>query len=398
MVKIDCKVVYECCNFEYSWDHSFPENDKVTNIWCENLCKASAANYQYSGTIKNICYCHATKPTFIDSTQLYSCTNNFLCPGISGELCGGYYKNNWTKRITVSKIDRATEIVTVKNTQATSATFVSIRNSTTSVFMDMITSDTSPAIVTQSTPYTVPALSSTTSENAITAISTIITETQTQTTRGIEHIDTNGEWSSWKFCEVNCVREDTTEGIQRRWRQCNGEKCSGTDIEERPCSKPGICKGMRPRKLLCKCPKRLINTKWHFLDGKNITNSEVKKIVLEDINKNVKSEITVDKKTVSKEVRTKTSSVNKRKSAQFIGWGCIVFLILPIVFLIAIDLLNCCIHFRTHLGRGKRNRIRAISNIQDQSDSLKPLQENVSITEKYYASRCGNNFHLDEIK
>ncbi|CAC5416397.1 unnamed protein product [Mytilus coruscus] len=205
-------------------------------------------------------------------------------------------------------------------------------------------------------------------------------------------------WNDWKFCEVNCVREDTTNGTQRRWRTCNGLECSGDDMEERACSEPEICKRMRPRKLLCKCPKRLINTKWHFLDGKNITDAEVKKIVLIDFNKNIKSEMSVDKKTVSKESRKKKSSVNKRKSSQSIGWGCIVFLVLPVIFLIAIDILNCCIHFRSRYGCRKRIRIRPISNIQDQKDGTKPVQENVNVTEIYYASRCGNGFHPDEIK
>ncbi|CAG2240110.1 unnamed protein product [Mytilus edulis] len=160
-----------------------------------------------------------------------------------------------------------------------------------------------------------------------------VTVTKTQATSemsvstGIEQIDTNGEmgmWNDWKFCEVHCVREDTIEGTQRRWITCNGSECSG----------------MRPRKLLCKCPKRLINIKWHNLDGKNITHSEVKEKVLEDFNKNIKSEISVDRKTVTKEVRKKISSVNKRQSSQPIGWGCIVFMGLPTFFLIAMDLIN----------------------------------------------------------
>ncbi|CAC5399843.1 unnamed protein product [Mytilus coruscus] len=203
----------------------------------------------------------------------------------------------------------------------------------------MITSDTSSAIATNSTPYTTQELSSTTSENANNDISPVLTETSIQATTG-----------------------------------------------------------MRPRKLLCKCPKRLINTKWHLIDGKNITDAEVKRMVLEDFNKNIKSEISVDKKTVSKEVRKKTSSVNKRKSAQSIGWGCIVFLVLPMVFLIVIDILNCCIHFRACCGRRKRNRIAAVSVIEDHGDSANSPQDNVDITEEFYASRCGNNFHPDEMK
>ncbi|XP_052085213.1 uncharacterized protein LOC127722375 [Mytilus californianus] len=327
----DCAVVYQCYWFvPLRWTLLF-ENNAVTNNWCEDQCKAHATNYQYAGTISNKCFCGKVDPEWIDSTSTFAqCTEKNQCPGDISEFCGGYYKSYTVtyKRITVSKIERSTETVTVK------------RDSATAAFITMIPSDASPATVSKSNSYTIRQdLSYTTSENANTAISTVMTENTTNAT-----------------------------------------------------------KGMRPRKLLCKCPKRLINTKWHVLDGKNITNSEVKKIVLEDFNKNVKSEITVDKKTVSKEERKKHSSVNKRKSAQSIGWGCIVFVILPMGFLIAIDILNCCIHFQTYLGRRKRNRIRAISNIQDQSDSSKPLQENVSITKKFYASKFGNNFHPDEMK
>ncbi|CAG2203285.1 unnamed protein product [Mytilus edulis] len=207
-----------------------------------------------------------------------------------------------------------------------------------------------------------------------------------------------GMWNDWTFCEVNCIQEDTEDGKQRRWRTCNGLKCSGKEMEERACSEPEICKGMRPRKLLCKCPKRLINTKWHFLDGMNITDAEVKKIVLDDFNKNIKSEISVDKKTESKEIRKKKSSVDKRKSSQSMGWGCIVFLVLPMVFLIAMNILNCCIHFLSRFGGRKRIGIIPISITQDQRDSTTPLPENVNDDESYYASRCGNDFHPDEMK
>ncbi|CAG2194251.1 unnamed protein product [Mytilus edulis] len=291
--------------------------------------------------------------------------------------------------------ETVTETVTVTNTQATSATFLSIRDPTTAYFMKMITSDIYLTTFTQITPNIIQKFSSTATENIDTAISVVMTKTSTQTTIA------NGEWgmwNDWKFCEVNCVREDTTNGTQRRWRTCNGSKCSGKDMEERACSEPEICKGMRPRKLLCKCPKRFINTKWHFLDGMNITNAEVKKIVLEDFNKNTKSEISVNKKTVSKEVRKKNSSVNQTKSSQFIGWGCIVFLVLPMIFLIAIDILNCCIHFRSRFGGRKRKRIRSISTTHNHRESTKPLQENVNAAESYYASRCGNDFHPDEMK
>ncbi|XP_071140149.1 uncharacterized protein [Mytilus edulis] len=294
----DSAVIYVCYNFnQHNWDKG-TQNNGLTNIWCVNHCKDADTKYKFAGTISDFCYCRKKELVPTHKYQDIECISK--CPGNSSEICGRDFS-----RITVSTIGLPTETVPVTNTQATSASFVSIKESTTTYFMKMITTTTYPARVT---------------------------------------------------------------------------------------------KRMRPRKLLCKCPKRLINTKWHFLDGKNITDAEVKKMVVEDFNKNIESEISVDKTTVSKEIRKKNSSVNKRKSSQSIGWGCIVFLILPVVFLIAIDILNCCIHFQSRLGDRKRNRISPTSDIQDTRDSTKPLQENVNATENDYASRSGNYFHLDEMK
>lgn len=78
---------------------------------------------------------------------------------------------------------------TVTNTKATSATSVSTRNSTMIEFMNMITSDTSLAIGTKSSHDTTWALSSTTSQNANNDISPVMTETSTQETTGIAHVD-----------------------------------------------------------------------------------------------------------------------------------------------------------------------------------------------------------------
>ncbi|CAC5399847.1 unnamed protein product [Mytilus coruscus] len=335
-MRIDRAVVKLCYEYDNSSRTYFRFKEKLTNIWCENLCKYAVDNYRYCGTSYTVCYCRETELSATGKRQNKCKTP---CPGKKQETCGMINSREQPTHVTVSEIEKSTETVTVKNTQATIATSVSIKDSTTADFMNMITSATSPVTVTKSSLYTNQGIYSTSSENANTAISNVMTQTSTNAT-----------------------------------------------------------KGMRPKKLLCKCPKRLINTKWHFLDGKNIPDAEVKKMVLEDFNTNIKSEISVDKKTVSKEVRKKHSSVNKRKSSQSIGWGCFVFLILPMVFLIAIDILNCCIHFRTHFGGRKRNRIRPISNTQDQRDSPKSVQENVNVNESYYASRCGNNFHPDEMK
>ncbi|VDI30968.1 Hypothetical predicted protein [Mytilus galloprovincialis] len=354
----DAVMVASCYKLDSSWTDvlwgNFNENDSL----CKNICKEASLTYTYYGTTVEQCFCGKTIPTL---------SNN------NGNNCAGQNSFRWL--LTVSEIGE----------------------SFTTSFMDLINTDTSQSTTMKST-NTKKSITAT-SANAHTSIST----ESTLSTTDIEMSTSkeNGEWSRWNdwtFCEVNCVREDTTNGTQSRLRTCNGSKCSGKNVEERACSEPEICKGMRPRKLLCKCPKRLINTKWHFLDGMNITDAEVKKIVLEDFNKNTKSEISVNKKTVSKEVRKKISSVNQKKSSQSIGLGCIVFLVLPMVFLIAIDILNCCIHFRSRFGGRKRNLNRPISNTQVQRERPKPLQENSNNTENYYASRCGNNFHPDEMK
>ena len=86
--------------------------------------------------------------------------------------------------------DRTTETVIVKNTQGTGATSVSRRVSAMTEFINMITSDTSSALSTKITPYTTQDVSRTTSENANNDISSVMTETSTQTTTGIANIDT----------------------------------------------------------------------------------------------------------------------------------------------------------------------------------------------------------------
>ncbi|VDI55960.1 Hypothetical predicted protein, partial [Mytilus galloprovincialis] len=261
----------------------------------------------------NRCYCRADKPTWIDQTKKFKCTNHFDCPGSSNDICGGEFLPQRSEQITVSKMERISEAVTVQINQASSAfaTSISLRDTTTTDVNGVVSSETSSA--------------------------TVMTETSTP---------------------ARTVK--------------------------------------RSKKLLCECPKKFCNTKWHFLDGLEIRDSDVMKIVLEDFYQNILSEITIDKKYVTKEVRKRNSAVNKTKSAKFIGTGCIVFLILPMVIVIAIDLLKCCSHFRTRSYRKKhvkRNRISAIPG-----DIEIPLQENVPSTDDYYASRCGNNFHPDEFK
>ncbi|CAG2203304.1 unnamed protein product [Mytilus edulis] len=224
----------------------------------------------------------------------------------------------------------------------TSTTSVSVKKSKTAYFLKMITNDTSPATVTQNTPDTLKEITSKSNKTVNSSVLTVMSEASTQTPTG-----------------------------------------------------------KRPKKLLCRCPKKFCNNKWQFLDGLHITDSEIMKIVLEDFYQNILSEITIDKKFVTKEVRKRNSAINKTISAKYIGWVSIVFLILPVVLLIVLDLLNCCVNVqkRSRCSRHcKRNRIKDISDSKYHGDIVMPPQENVPSTEDYFASRCGNNLHPDEMK
>lgn len=80
-----------------------------------------------------------------------------------------------------------TKALTVQNTKATNAsvTSISIRDTTTADFNSMLTSVTSPAIIMQSTPYTVKEIFSLTLANRNIAISS---ETSTPVRTGIKQV------------------------------------------------------------------------------------------------------------------------------------------------------------------------------------------------------------------
>lgn len=79
--------------------------------------------------------------------------------------------------------------MTVHNTLATSATSIYIRDTTTEDDNGMLTSETFPAITTQSTPFIVKDISSSTSENVKSAILSVKTETSTPARTGMQHVD-----------------------------------------------------------------------------------------------------------------------------------------------------------------------------------------------------------------
>ncbi|VDI24024.1 Hypothetical predicted protein [Mytilus galloprovincialis] len=125
----------------------------------------------------NYCFCRETKPLVSNKEDDHQCTKK--CQGNNDDMCGGYVNY---PLITVSEIDRTTKTVNEKNTQGTSATYVSTRVSVITEFINMITSDKSSIIATKNTHYTTQASSSTTSKNANNDISSVMTETSTQAT------------------------------------------------------------------------------------------------------------------------------------------------------------------------------------------------------------------------
>ncbi|VDI74494.1 Hypothetical predicted protein, partial [Mytilus galloprovincialis] len=273
----------------------------------------------------DFCYCRTTTPYWKHQKAANECTS--YCPGTSVEICGRSFD-----RATVSKIDRTTPTVTTTISQITTATSLAIASSLTTTNIDMRTTDTATSTISQITTATSPAI-----EESLTTTSTEMKTTGTSpavvTTESFTTTSTNLPYSTSTVTTKTSTHTNTDVTL------------STTDRGNQ-------------NKMLCECPKSSVNTKWHFLDEMDLTDSEATEIILQHFYQNILPEITVDKKAVTKEVRKRTSAVNKTQPAQFIGWGCIVFLILPVVILVSIDLLNCCIYFqRRRSRRNKRNQI-----------------------------------------
>ena len=101
-----------------------------------------------------------------------------------------------------------------------------------------------------------------------------------------------------------------------------------------------VLSGFRPKKLNCKCLCRYINTKWHFLDGLNITQRAVKNIVQKDFEENVEGNITIDKQSLSTIIQKKISVKTGRPVSTSIGWTAMLFLAVPCVLIVSVDLMD----------------------------------------------------------
>ncbi|XP_076080341.1 uncharacterized protein LOC143051267 [Mytilus galloprovincialis] len=323
----DCGLLFKCFTFHASyWPTSIQVNAN-TNLWCEDHCKTANIDNTFSGTISDFCYCRTTTPNSNQQKADDECTS--YCPDNSVEICG-----RSSDRLTVSKIDRTTLTVTTTISQITTLTSLAIASSLTTTNIDMRTTDTATSTISQITTATSPAieesLTTTTTEMKTTDISPAVVTTELFRTSS-EHLPYS----------ISTVTSQTST-------------YTNTDVALSTTDR------VNQKKMLCECPKSLVNTKWHFLDEMDITDSEATEIILQHFYQNILPEMTVDKKAVTKEVRKRTSAVNKTQPAQFIGWGCIVFLILPVVTLVSIDLLNCCIYVQKRVRRNKRKRINSM--------------------------------------
>ncbi|XP_052094706.1 mucin-17-like [Mytilus californianus] len=90
----------------------------------------------------------------------------------------------------------------------------------------------------------------------------------------------------------------------------------------------------------CMCPKSTTSNKWLFIQDMNLTISELRKIVEEDFEKNIKHEITVNTNALSKTLRQKTSAPDYRKSSSSLGWLSITIITLPVVLMVSMDIIN----------------------------------------------------------
>ncbi|XP_063430553.1 uncharacterized protein LOC134712694 [Mytilus trossulus] len=103
----------------------------------------------------------------------------------------------------------------------------------------------------------------------------------------------------------------------------------------------------RPKVLNCKCPMQKINQKWHFLDGTNISEAKVEKLVQKDFEDNVKEYISVNKSVLSSVIQKRNSIDDKRPESKAIGWSATLFVAVPVTFIIIVDVIDMMRYLRS---------------------------------------------------
>jgi hypothetical protein len=73
------------------------------------------------------------------------------------------------------------------------------------------------------------------------------------------------------------------------------------------------------------------------LKEQNLTKADLKEIMMEELNE-IKSNLTIDKKTTTASIRAHTSARDNRQSAVSMGYMGILLLLIPVVIIIGFDL------------------------------------------------------------
>ncbi|CAC5359279.1 unnamed protein product [Mytilus coruscus] len=392
-----CAVVQSCYKFDKSLWEFLSLNSTLTNIWCKNQCKGDANN-RYFGTSYTICYCRKTEITGSDEKEKDECKSK--CPGNKDEFCGSIlgWENGKPSgsfitptHVTVSEINRPPNTLTAKVTQTTSITPMAVRETFTTNFMRMISTDTSPATVTNSTPLNTRKSITSTSEKTQTSKSTESTETVTHAST-VDLLNTRYRLPVPLHAPDEVLK--AMVGIRKTllFKQIKYIKTSIIPLFA----------GLSTE------TETVTNTQATSTTSASIRESTSD--FMNMITNNTSPEtVTHSLPSTTPELFSTTSDYQMKNGVRGNSVRLFVFVMIqPKVYRgdgenVMVQNASCTeIEERSCSKAGtmqrKRNRIRAISNIQDQRDSSKPLQENFNTTEKYYASRCGNDFHPDEMK
>ena len=97
--------------------------------------------------------------------------------------------------------------------------------------------------------------------------------------------------------------------------------------------------------LKCKCQCGTTYRKWHFLDGANITENELKTIIQEDFKENIERNIAVDKESLTNVVQRKISVKDDRPSSQCCGYIGMVIIAVPLGLMVVNDLMAMVKYF-----------------------------------------------------
>ncbi|CAG2220991.1 unnamed protein product [Mytilus edulis] len=244
----DCGLLYKCFTFHASyWPTSIQVNAN-TNLWCEDHCKTANMDNTFSGTISDFLLLSKTTPNSNQQKAANECTS--YCP------------------------DRTTSTVTTTISQITTLTSLAIASSLTTTNIDMRTTDTATSTISQITTATSPAI-----EESLTT-----TTTEMKTTDTSPAVVTT---ESFRTSSENLPYSISTVTSQTSTYTNTDVALSTTDR-------------VNQKKMLCECPQSLVNTKWHFLDEMDITDSEATEIILQHFYQNILPEITVDKKSSNK--------------------------------------------------------------------------------------------------